>query len=100
MQDSQTRASAPADVEREVSHNISTSHDAVERRAAYDRAFRQRKRGIYVLPAYVSLSSWSSSPPAISRLRCMATAPDSATARRSPSVYRRWVGPAFGETSD
>jgi hypothetical protein len=52
MQDSQAGIFAPADAEREVTQHISIPQGAGDRppsRAAYDRAFRQRKRGIYLL---------------------------------------------------
>jgi len=54
MQDSQTGTSAPADAEHEDSQHTFTPESAREGpsvvvHASYDRAYRQRKRGIYVL---------------------------------------------------
>jgi hypothetical protein len=54
MQDGQTRISAPANADSEDTQRISTSVGAREgppvvARAGYDLAYRQRKRGIYVL---------------------------------------------------
>ena len=54
MQDRQTGISAPAVAEREDTQHIFTPEGPREgpsgvARARYDRAYRQRKRGIYVL---------------------------------------------------
>jgi hypothetical protein len=54
MQDGQTKISAPADAERDVNQHISAPQSVgdgppVPARAGYDRAYRQRKHGIYVL---------------------------------------------------
>ena len=55
MPDSQTRISAPANAERESTEHPSVSNGPDEGRQVptrtdrYDRAYRQRKRGIYVL---------------------------------------------------
>src|SRR5258708_12201168 len=79
MQDSQTRISAPADAEREVNQHISAPQPVgdgppVPARAGYDRAYRQRKRGIYVLAGvcvafFVVVISACYIPPPVHRYR-------------------------------